>query len=352
MGRRPFFVPNRSGLPYLLLVLRVFLRIARNNRQNRGAVVGSECTVQVEFHRPPAALRPFFTTFYLTTITTTAPATGAATATGTATGANAPRITDWLQPEWANLRMFSGDYPDSDIAGTSPMAGCPAIFTGPTSRAVRFATGTTRIWGIGLLPLGWARFVDGPASAFADRQVDPLATQALARLAPLAQGLFGAQPDPEGELTSIRNHFERHLGEPAPDEPRIAAIHAALVDPRVSTVAALAEAAGVAAHTLERLCGRYFGFTPRLLLRRQRFMRSLAQYMLDPGLLWIDAIDSQYHDQAQFVRDFRRFMGMSPTAYAATPHPVLAEVMRARQQAAGAAVQALHVPGVEEPLNR
>ncbi len=291
-------------------------------------MVTGDCTVEVQFHVPPVALRPFFTTFYLTTLTV----------------AKGRRVTDRLQPEWANLRLFDGDFPDSDIAGEAPMADLPAIFTGPTSRAVRFATGTTRIWGIGLLPLGWARFVDAAAGDFADKQADPLAAPVLSPFVPLIKGLFGAHPDAAAELARIEDHFERRLGEPGPDEPRIAAIHAALVDPANASVAALGEAAGVAPHTLERLCNRYFGFTPRLLLRRQRFMRSLAQYMLDPTSLWIDAIDGQYHDQAQFVRDFHRFMGMSPTDYAAMPKPVLSEVMRARHQAAGAAVQALHLP--------
>jgi len=53
------------------------------------------------------------------------------------------------------------------------------------------------------------------------------------------------------------------------------------------------------------------------LLRRQRFMRSLTQFMLDPGVNWSDAIDGSYHDQAQFVRDCRQFLGMTPRQYAA-----------------------------------
>ena len=79
-----------------------------------------------------------------------------------------------------------------------------------------------------------------------------------------------------------------------------------------TTVAELVRRSGASQRTVERLCRRAFGFTPKLLLRRQRFMRSLADFVLDPTLKWIDAIDSQYHDQAQFVRDFRQFMGMTP----------------------------------------
>jgi methylphosphotriester-DNA--protein-cysteine methyltransferase len=98
-------------------------------------------------------------------------------------------------------------------------------------------------------------------------------------------------------------------------------------------------------HSLERLTQRYFGFTPKLLLRRQRFLRSLAQYMLDPSLNWTGAIDGQYHDQAQFVRDFKAFMGLSPRQYAALPHPILVPIMRQRMADAGA-LEAIDLPTV------
>ena len=96
--------------------------------------------------------------------------------------------------------------------------------------------------------------------------------------------------------------------------------------------------------TVERVCNRAFGFSPKLLLRRQRFLRSLADYVLDPSLKWIGAMDSQYHDQAQFVRDFKQFMGMSPRQYAALDKPILTAVMRERARFAGKAVQALDSP--------
>ena len=96
---------------------------------------------------------------------------------------------------------------------------------------------------------------------------------------------------------------------------------------------------------LERISRRAFGFTPKVLLRRQRFVRSLARFMLDPSLKWIGAIDCHYHDQAQFVRDFRQFMGMTPRQYAALPKPIVNAVMQARERFAGSAAQALDGPG-------
>ena len=124
----------------------------------------------------------------------------------------------------------------------------------------------------------------------------------------------------------------------------ISAVHAGLVDPAVTTVAELADRAEMGVRSLERLCARAFGFTPKLLLRRQRFLRSLAHFMLDPSLKWLTAMDYQYHDQAHFVRDFRRFMGMTPTAYGKLEHPLLSAAARARAEAAGEAMQVLHRP--------
>lgn len=297
---------------------------------DRGAhILTGDCTVRVRFHRPPAPLAPYFTTFYITEVVV----------------ADADRVTDHLHPEWANLRIFSGDCPDSELPGQAPLTGSAANFTGPTSTALKFTVGTMRTWGVGFLPLGWARFVGQPANAHADRIYAVAEQPFLRQFTPLVAGLFGDTPDETAELARITRYFLQTLSESGEaDDPRILACHGALLDPEISTVAEMAEATRLPAYTLERLCRRHFGFAPRLLLRRQRFMRSLVQYMLDPSLHWIGAIDSHYHDQAQFVRDFHRFMGMSPSEYAASPKPILHEVMRARQEFIGSAVQALHTP--------
>jgi AraC-like DNA-binding protein len=200
------------------------------------------------------------------------------------------------------------------------------------------------MWGVGLLPLGWAKFVRAAAGEFADALLDGWSNEAFASFAPLAASLYGSEPDPEAELARIAAHFLAYPLAPLPDEQRILAIHAALIDPEVATVAELVNRAGVGQRTVERLCHRAFGFTPKLLLRRQRFMRSLTQYLMDPSLKWVEALDSHYHDQAQFVRDFKEFMGMSPRQYAALEHPIIGAVMHERALFAGRAVQALDTP--------
>lgn len=284
--------------------------------------------VRARFFAPPAALACYFTSFYLAEIDL----------------APGERVVDYLHPEWANLRFASG----APLAAQNPaghsIADCHFAVTGPSGQAVRFEVGTCRIWGVGLLPLGWDKFIGVAAADMADALLDGGQHPVFASFLPLAQNLFGPQTDVDGELARIGQFFLSRLGHGRADDIRVQAIHAALVDPAVSTVADLAQRSGISARTVERICLQSFGFPPKLLLRRQRFMRSLAQFILDPTLKWIGALDGHYHDQAQFVREFRQFMGMTPREYAKIPHPIIEAIMRERARIAGAAVQALDGP--------
>jgi len=286
------------------------------------------CNVQVKFMSPPEALRRYFTSFYFTEI---APAPGES-------------ATDLLHPEWSNLRFFSGALPTAESRDGMLVTGTTFCVTGPSSQAVRFAVGPTRLWGVGFLPLGWAKFVRGEAADFANAVADGHTHPAFASFAPLAQTLFGDVPDIDAEHARIAEHFLARANDPLADEDRIVAIHEALIDPEINTVGALVDRIGSTPRTIERVCRRAFGFAPKLLLRRQRFMRSLAHFMLDPKIRWSGAMDGHYHDQAQFVRDFRSFMGMTPSKYAAMDKPILSAVMRERARIAGAAVQTLDGP--------
>ena len=284
--------------------------------------------VHVRFFQPPIGMRRYFTTFYLMETSV----------------AGGLRVTDHLHPEWGNLRFHSGDVPDADVAGGMMLSGSSFAATGPSSKAVRFTIGNTRMWGVGLLPLGWAKFVRTSATSLANGVIDGHTHPAFASFEPLAAALFGAQHDDVAELARITAHFAARIAEPVADEVRITAIHAALIDPDVASVADIVARAGVGQRTVERICNRAFGFSPKLLLRRQRFMRSLVHFMLDPTLKWIGAIDGHYHDQAQFVRDFHDFMGMTPSEYAALDKPILGAIVQARARFAGAAAQALDGP--------
>lgn len=292
--------------------------------------MSSAQSIEVRFYPPPEDLRGYFTTFYCTEIDP----------------GDDGVICDSLHPEWAGVRFFSPNLTRCWFDNGNELTNASFVATGPSSHPLHFEMPKMRIWGIGLLPLGWAKFVDQAASECANWVCDGYAHPATAHIAPLARTIFGETPDEAVELRRIVTFF-RNLDRPDPvDESRILAVHAALVDPQVVTVNDLVDRVAASQRTVERLCHRHFGFSPKLLLRRQRFMRSLAQFMLDPSLNWIGAMDQNYHDQAQFVRDFREFMGVSPREYAAQPHPVLERFLHERMKAHGVPVQTLDKPSI------
>jgi len=231
--------------------------------------------------------------------------------------------------------------------GGGPLEVAPEFsVTGPTACSPRFRMGSGRSWGIGLMPLGWAAMFKARASDYADRLTDGISDPAFAVFQPLAEALAQSSGDFAEELALIEAHMETLPLRETNDMLAIERVNSALVDPKIAMVSELAECTGMNIRSLERLSKRGFGFTPKLLLRRQRFLRSLAQFMLvlDPSLKWLSTLDEQYHDQAHFVRDFKRFMGMGPTEYAKLDKPILMAAAQARMAIAGEAVQALHDP--------
>lgn len=288
------------------------------------------CEVQVRFYPPPEPLRGYFTTFYRVELI----------------GPPEAVVSDCLHPEWSGMRIYTaGDMPSAHGVDGQHLAGTRFCVTGPSSTAVRFDIGPTRMWGLGMTPLGWVQFISASAHDYADALVDGYVDPAFAQFRPLADGLLAADGDAARQLELMGAFFLERLGPPVSDRERILALHEALVDPDIRNVAGLVATTGISQRTLERLCQRAFGFSPKLMLRRQRFMRSLAQFVLDPSLKWIGAIDGHYHDQAQFVRDFHQFMGMSPRQYAAMPKPVLGAIMAERARFGGNPVQTLDRPG-------
>ncbi len=286
-------------------------------------------TITMRFYPPPEDLRRYFTTFYVTDIDP----------------GSAGTLSDCLHPEWGGMRFFTPHGPEAWSVRGDRLLGATFLAQGPSSNPIHFIMPKTRMWGFGLLPLGWAKFVRLPAADFSNRLCNGFVHAGCEPFHPLAQTLFGAEPDEAAELERLIAFFRTFPAREPVDAKRILEIHAALVDPQLTTVQELVHRVAASQRTIERISHKHFGFSPKLLLRRQRFMRSLAQFMIDPTLKWIGAMDCHYHDQAQFVRDFREFMGVSPREYSSQPHPVLERFTQERNKALASAVQTLDRPG-------
>ena len=284
-----------------------------------------------EFREPPALFEGCFTTFYHLALDI-----------GPEGAAPDARLTDYLQPEWANIRFFCGSTPDAAIS-PARVTEARYVGTGPSSLPCRFTLGPVRMWGVGFLPLGWARFFDADASACANLICDGAAHPVFARFAGLTDVLCDPEATPGEQYDAIVAAMGQAM-RPTRDDARIRRINTELVGGEHLSVHDLADACAMSIRTLERMCMRYFGFSPKLLMRRQRFMRSLTSFMLQRGSRWTEAMDSDYHDQAQFTREFREFMTMNPSEYAALDHPILTSFMEARARIWGSAAQTLDPP--------
>ena len=285
-----------------------------------------ECRIDVRFFAPPPEFADCFTSIYRLQLTAD----------------EGVRIEDWLQPEWGNLRVFSGDLPAAQVADGAVVDDARFTVTGPSALAARFELGATRMWGIGFLPLGWARIMRRPASRYANLLADAERHPDFVRFAALTE-VFDGNDDDEaeyGRIVDILRDFDAPVGEC----DRIRTVHAAMVELGLASVSEFAQHAGLSVRALERVCRRHFGFPPKLLLRRQRFMRSLAAWMLGGMGRWSPAIDELYTDQAHFNRDFHAFMGMGPSDYAALPHPILSAFMEHRAKTLGSPAQTLDRP--------
>lgn len=281
-------------------------------------------TPSLRFYRPAEKLQTFISSYYFLDIP------------------EAPPVQDMNHPEWANLRfVLSGQWTARLGSQEARSTDLPASVHGPTSRPVR-VTGTppTRTVGVGVLPVGWAHLIRQPAHLYSDR-IAPLEEALPGHAARLHDALVGAANDEA--LRGVLDDFFLALHETRPTpSPLPGRAHALLLDPATTTVQEFAANLGLSSRHVARLSLDMFGFAPKLLLRRQRFLRTLDMMRARLDEPWARLLDETYYDQSHFVRDCRRFMEMSPTEYFALPRILLDPAARLRQQALGQTLQALH----------
>lgn len=273
---------------------------------------------RVGFWLPPPDLRAEITAFYTVDV--------------------AGPLHDHLHPEWGNVRfLLRGDWHMEQGGRMAPTP--PAVLFGPTDRTARFETRSGAMFGVGLTPIGWLRLIRTDASRLANTVV-PLGDT----LGPPGEALassLSADADDEARVAQLTAVFRERLATaPAPDADAMA-VQQTLLDDSISDVAELASRMGISDRTLQRLCLRAFGFSPKRLLRRQRFLRTLDKIRDRLGTPLADFVDD-YYDQAHFNRDFKAFMGMSPTAYYRSPRELMRRAAAERLRVVGAPFQGLH----------
>jgi AraC-like DNA-binding protein len=229
------------------------------------------------------------------------------------------RLHDVLFPGWTNLRFSIAAEPWEVRLGPRTFAPVPAAaLFGPTSHAGYVDAGSGTLIGAGVTPVGWARLFGENAATFADRIV-PLDRLLLDDAATLAADV--AKSDAPWPI--LEAWFLARLEATLPEPPEVAALFAALGDPSIETVADLGVRVGLSNRALNRVSRAAFGFTPKLLLRRNRFMRTLMTALTLERGRWSEALGPcGYHDQSHFVRDCRSFLDMPLGAFVERSKPM------------------------------
>lgn len=269
-----------------------------------------DAPVRVGIHRPSAALEPYVTFYYFVTATTP--------------------IVDFLYPEWGNVRLALAGEWQVAVPGHYERVPLPAVLFGPTDRRSVVTAGPGRMIGFGMTPVGWCRLIGGGIDAMANAVrplgdalgVDPVALRA----AFLADG--------EDEAASVARWnalLEGVVARRPADALTVAVDRALRTTP--ADVGAFADSLGVSTRSLHRLCLRTFGFTPKRLLNRQRFLRTLGQVRSAVRHPLPRAIGADYYDMPHFYRDLRDFMGMAARDYFAAPRPLMGPAAIAQQEA-------------------
>ena len=87
-------------------------------------------------------------------------------------------------------------------------------------------------------------------------------------------------------------------------------------DPSADTIQSLAGELGVSHKHFIHEFSRWVGLTPKLFCRIRRFQQVLARIETSRAVEWADVSNAcGYYDQAHFIRDFRHFSGLNPSAY-------------------------------------
>jgi AraC-like DNA-binding protein len=183
-------------------------------------------------------------------------------------------------------------------------------------RFERRLRGQGRVLGIKFTPGGFQPFSRVPVSRLTDstmtvRQVFGAAGDRL------KWEVLAAEQDAE-RVQLIEAFLRTRMPKPDANVGRVSEIvYSVLRDRSVLRVEDLVSRYGLPKRTLQRLFARYVGVTPKWVIQRYRLHEAAEQLARDPSVNQPDlALALGYSDQAHFIRDFKRIVGMSPAAYA------------------------------------
>ncbi len=231
-------------------------------------------------------------------------------------------FSDLMRAELPQIRLVTRGQAQNHYATGAVRIGQAAQLQGPTSGPVRFtACGPLHLFGVGLLPLGWAAMIGEPADRIADDVVD--LASVVGPCADLVLGAMAAAPDDAARVAAADAFFLGLLAKAHASPRWFMALTddwlTSSADPQVDVLVA---ASGMSARSVERLAKRHYGASPKLLARKYRALNAAVQIGNAEVSGWADLAAGAFYDQAHFIWEFTQFTGMTPSRFQAEAAPV------------------------------
>lgn len=247
-----------------------------------------------------------------------------------------PAFADLMRAELGQIRLVVDGAAVHHYGDGRERPGRRAVLQGPTQAPVHYrAHGRLALFGIGLLPRGWAELVGVPAAELADDAVDLAAVMAPAAVADLLDAVAVAAGD-AARCDVVDRFLLRRLGD-ARDTHRwfTGLADTWLTGSTNPDVDWLVGASGMSARSVERLCQRVYGAPPKLLARKYRALGAAVRLATGEASGWADAAGDAFYDQAHFIREFRAFTGLTPARFQVEAAPVTRLTIARRRQLPG-----------------
>jgi AraC-like DNA-binding protein len=184
-----------------------------------------------------------------------------------------------------------------------------------TARFHRLLEGKGRVFGVKFRPGGFRPFVTQPVSKYSDKI---LALSAL----------LGSDADSIDQRVLLHTDHQAAINvieaflrarQPVPDETAVFAgriTDRIASDRRLTKVEQISKECGVGVRKLQRLFDEYVGVSPKWVIQRYRLHEAAERIAATNEPRWAEiALDLGYADQAHFIRDFKKLVGMSPAEY-------------------------------------
>lgn len=226
--------------------------------------------------------------------------------------ADQPRFADNERAAIAQLRFLLEGSAVIGFADGSRFPAKDAMLQGPSTGSMHFeVTGPFRMFGVGILPAGWAIFTCKSAADYTDRAVNAaeVFTQEVEKN---LEYLRGCQ-SPE-QMVAWTDKIYRAL------KPRLkpeTARFTKMVDEWLSSepsppVSSLMDRSTQSSRQVLRRVNKLYGMPPKYLARKYRALRAARAYAEHNAEELNELVDA-FYDQSHMIREVKFFAGVTPT---------------------------------------